>query len=128
MTTSISPLVKPRGNQFSSKHLRLLSFVLGLAQLFELRTENWTNRCTRVSLLHECGHSGLKYAWWHAPASRYIVAYVDPLFRIYLGCNLGCNYKAVSIRAVPGLTLVWQARWLCACAVDIMLKEDSFSK
>ena len=77
----------------------------------------------------ECGHSGLKYARRRASASRYIAAYVDPLFRVWgVTCQLGCNYKAVSIRAVPGLTLVWQARWLCACAVDIMLKEDSFSK
>ena len=60
-----------RDHQFSTIHLRGLSLVLGLAQFFELRTNNWTSPRSST----EYGHSGLKYAQRRAPASRYIVAF-----------------------------------------------------
>ena len=43
VATSISPLSDPRNNQFFCIHLCVLDVILGLVQLFELGTENWTS-------------------------------------------------------------------------------------
>ena len=75
VATSIFPLSDPRDHQFSSIHLRVLSLVLGLAQLFELGTKTWmTPRSTRLWLVYWMWAFRFKYTQRHEPASQYIVA------------------------------------------------------
>ena len=78
-----------RDRQFSTIHLWGLSLVRGLAQFFELRTNN--RMSPRSST--EYGHSGLKSAQRRVPASRYIVAFITN------------NYRGIPPRSREDLTI-----------------------
>ena len=50
VATSISLLLDPKDNQFSSIHFRVLSLVLGFAQPFELEQKNWHARVLNAGI------------------------------------------------------------------------------